>query len=82
MATSKATRWEYLDDSYSNVEARLIDNATGRIVGRVRGRSYSGPIQEWGAVCDGKHIGDYVTEDFAKRAVESAIEEKSGEDTA
>lgn len=69
--------WELVDAGCDR-EWRLVQDVTGLIIGGVRGTILAGrtselAINEWGAWTDGaggvKHIGKYVTQEFAKRAV-------------
>lgn len=72
-----AAKWELIEDGYHR-ESRLVDGETGRILGGVRGSSYDSR-GEWDAHVLGEdrpHIGSFVTEGQAKRAVENAVAEK------
>jgi hypothetical protein len=58
-------------------EHRYVEHPSGKIVGEVvcDGSTYD-PGAEWGAFLRGAkvpHIGDYVTESLAKKAVEAAV---------
>ena len=64
--------WEVVDGGYAR-KSRLVDVATGKIIGTVSGCGY-GPREEWGAFDeDGCRIGLYVTEGQAKKAVDDKI---------
>jgi hypothetical protein len=72
-------RWEQIEDGY-HVEWRLVDSATGRILGGVRGEAYAGMKSSYHAHQNNggdRNIGDFVTKDYAMRAVEAAV--KSGD---
>jgi hypothetical protein len=68
------TEWELIEDGYHR-EWRLISYPTGLVIGGVRGSIHQ-RNDGWCGWTDGangrKNIGDYITEDLAKRAVESA----------
>ncbi len=70
-------KWERID-GFSNHWWRLVDSATGRIVGQAEGTTYKGS-DHWRAHICGRtfrFIGLFVTEDLAKKAVELEIKSK------
>ena len=72
-----AAKWELIEDGYHR-ESRLVDGETGRILGGVRGSSYDSH-GEWDAHVRGNdkpHVGSFVTEGQAKKAVEILVAEK------
>lgn len=71
-------KWELVEDGYHR-ESRLVDGVTGRILGGVSGSNYDNR-HEWDANIrddDRPHIGSFVTEGQAKKAVEGAVARKT-----
>lgn len=66
-------KWELVEDGLYR-DQRLVNFPSGLIVGGTRGTTFDN--RGWDAWTDGRNIlkplGKYVTEDLAKRAVESA----------
>ena len=76
-----SAKWEVVEDFACSKRQRLVQNGTGKIIGEVTGSNYLGHIEEWFAVYECRQLGRYVTEDFAKKAVEEAgapAQEKGG----
>ena len=75
---SKHTKWQLIEDGY-NKESRLVNGATGEILGTVRGCNCD-LDEPWVAIIDtpkipkDQHVGSYVTEAQAKKALEVRIE--------
>lgn len=73
-------KWEMVNDGYHR-EQRLVDERTGQILGGVKGCVYDSK-GEWDAHVRGKavpHVGSFVTEWQAMRAVEREVEEDAAE---
>jgi hypothetical protein len=75
---SKHTKWQLIEDGYHK-ESRLVNRVTGEVLGSVSGCNYDNTAP-WVAfistpkIPKDQHVGSYVTEAQAKKALEARVE--------